>query len=73
MFTNKFIIDPTTLGGYRRSIKIRRFYRNHIASLRLSEKSKFGNKVESSATVGIFREHLRKENPDAFVNSDGYK
>ena len=56
---DEFIIDLTTLGGYRRLIKIRRFCRDHMPSSRLPEKSKFVNKVESSASVGIFREHLQ--------------
>ena len=56
---DEFIIDPTTLGGYRRLIKIRCFCRDHMPSSRLPEKSKFVNKVESSASVGIFREHLQ--------------
>ena len=56
---DEFIIDLTTLGGYRRLIKIRRFCRDHMPSSRLPEKSEFVNKVESSASVGIFREHLQ--------------
>ena len=56
---DEFIIDPTTLGGYRRLIKIRRFCRDHMPSSRLPKKLKFVNKVENSASVGIFREHLQ--------------
>ena len=56
---DEFIVDPRTLGGYRRLIKIRRFCRDHMPSSRLPGKSKFVNKVESSAFVGIFREHLQ--------------
>ena len=66
LLKDEFIIDPITLGGYRRLIKIRRFCRDHMPSSRLPGKSKFVNKVESTASVGIFREHLQNSNPNAF-------
>ena len=50
---DKFIIDPTSLGGYRKSIKIRRFCHDHVFAS-TTGKVKIVNKVENSATVGIF-------------------
>ena len=63
---DEFIIDLTTLGGYRRLIKFRRFCRDHMPSSQLPEMSTFVKKVESSASVVIFREHLGNLNPNAF-------
>ena len=62
----ELIIDPTTLGGYRSLIRIRRYCRDHSPSSQLLEKPTIVNKVESSAPVGTFREHLRNSNPNAF-------
>ena len=38
LLKDEFIIDPTTLGGYRSLIKIRRFCRDHMLSSQLPEK-----------------------------------
>ena len=48
---DEFIIDPTTLGGYRRLIKIRR---DHMPSSQLPERPTIVIKVESLASVGMF-------------------
>ena len=76
LLKDEFIINPTTLGGYRMLIKIRRFCRDHYiddtyiavndALESTTRKSAFVNEVESSASVGIFREHLQNSNPKAF-------
>ena len=76
---DKFIIGPTTLGGYRRSITIRYFV--VIICLRFdyrkSQNRKQGREISDrwdlSRTPSRGRPRRLLSTPTSFVNSDGHK
>ena len=54
------------LRRFRSLVQIRRFCHDHRPRVSYSKKPTIVNKVECSAPVGTFREHLRNSNPNAF-------